>query len=187
MWQKSRNSRILSARKLENAPPRNFFLVKWRVKEGFLILARPPASAPWALASDGGAASVHEARWHGGAYKSSGAAANSRGRPAAGSGGLVRCAPLSPPPGSVQGPRRRVTGRPAHSPGERGGVASKTVAGTIARALPIRCGAGPGLAAAPPSRYRRHPSWPCRMRSSAGEHLVHTEGVTGSIPVASTT
>ena len=24
------------------------------------------------------------------------------------------------------------------------------------------------------------------MRSSAGEHLVHTEGVTGSIPVAST-
>ena len=25
-----------------------------------------------------------------------------------------------------------------------------------------------------------------RMRSSAGEHLVHTEGVTGSIPVAST-
>ena len=26
-----------------------------------------------------------------------------------------------------------------------------------------------------------------RMRSSAGEHLVHTEGVTGSIPVASTT
>ncbi len=37
-----------------------------------------------------------------------------------------------------------------------------------------------------PRLLNDHPSSSGRMRSSAGEHLVHTEGVTGSIPVAST-
>jgi len=37
----------------------------------------------------------------------------------------------------------------------------------------------------PTSRYSRS-SLPRRTRSSAGEHLVHTEGVAGSIPAAST-
>jgi hypothetical protein len=34
--------------------------------------------------------------------------------------------------------------------------------------------------------YERHPSGSLRARSSAGEHLVDIEGVTGSIPVAPT-